>query len=136
MRLVLWIQQRLKSWLIRLVVHTMAKHTAQLEYGQDRPVPATLDAGFILKQSLTKKSRTALAREMVAMCSLYGWQATTLNRGMSDSDKMAILTTKFSKVALTDDPGTLYDELVGLAAATMGWAQAISKAQRKAAKQK
>jgi hypothetical protein len=50
---------------------------------------------------------------------------------MSPSDKMALLTTRFSKVALTDDPDTLYDELVGLAATTMGWAQTIAKQKAK-----
>lgn len=100
--------------------------TARLEYG--RPiVPKETGYGAILKQSLNKTSRKALARKMLAMCSLSGWQATTLNPGMSADTKMSLLTTRFSKVALTDDPDTLYDELVGLAATTMGWAQAIAK---------
>jgi hypothetical protein len=119
MQPVLWIQQRLKSLLTRLVIHTMA----------DTPVAG--DFRFIVKQSLSKKSRMALGEAMVRMCSLYGWQATTLNVDMGDSDKMALLTTRYSKIALTDDPGTRYDELVELAAVTMGWAQAIARAQRK-----
>ena len=109
--------------------------TARLEYG--RPiVPATTDVGAILKQTLNKTSRKALARKMLAMCTLGGWQATTLNPGMSPSDKMSLLTTRFSKVALTDDADTLYDELVGLAAATMGWAQAIAKQKAKEANER
>jgi hypothetical protein len=100
--------------------------TARLEYG--RPiVPKETGWGAILKQSLNKTSRQALARKMIAMCSLSGWQATTLNPGMSNDDKMSLLTTRFSKVALTDDPEMLYDSLLGLAATTMGWAQAIAK---------
>jgi hypothetical protein len=73
---------------------------------------------------------------MLEMCRLGGWQATTLNPGMSASDKMSLVTTRFSKVALTDDPDTMYDELIGLAAATMGWAQSIAKQQAKEAKAK
>jgi hypothetical protein len=88
----------------------------------------------IVKQSLTKKSRFALGRAMVAMCGLGGWQATTLNREMGNQDKLGILTTRYSKIALADDDAALYDELVALAAATMGWAQALAKTQRKAAK--
>jgi len=102
--------------------------------------PVAGDFRFIVKQSLTKKSRMTLGEAMVRMCSLYGWQATTLNVDMGDSDKMALLTTRYSKIALTDDPGTRYDELVELAAVTMGWAQSIARAQkkteRKAAKKK
>ena len=99
---------------------------ARLEYG--RPiVPKETGWGAILKQTLNKTSRKALARKMLAMCSLSGWQATTLNPGMSNDDKMSLLTTRFSKVALTDDPDTLYDGLVALAATTMGWAQSIAK---------
>jgi len=108
---------------------------ARLEYGGPI-VPKETGFGAILKQTLNKPSRKALARKMLAMCSLGGWQATTLNPGMSPSDKMALLTTRFSKVALTDDPDTLYDELVGLAATTMGWAQAIAKQKAKEANEK
>lgn len=101
---------------------------ARLEYGGPI-VPKETGFGAILKQSLNKTSRQALSRKMLAMCSLSGWQATTLNPGMSNDDKMSLLTTRYSKVALTDDADTLYDELLGLAATTMGWAQAIAKAK-------
>jgi hypothetical protein len=106
---------------------------ARLEYGGPI-VPREPRFGAILKQSLNKASRKALARKMIGMCSLSGWQSTTLNPGMSNDDKMSLLTTRFSKVALTDDPEMLYDSLLNLAATTMGWAQAIAKqrAQEKA----
>ncbi len=103
---------------------------ARLEYGGPI-VPKETGFGAVLKQTLNKTSRQALARQMLAMCRLSGWQATTLNPGMSASDKMSLLTTRFSKVALTDDSDTLYEELVGLAATTMGWAQAIAKEKAK-----
>jgi hypothetical protein len=106
---------------------------ARLEYGGPI-VPKETGFGAILKQTLNKTSRKALTQQMLAMCRLGGWQATTLNPGMSPSDKMALLTTRFSKVALTDDPDTLYNELVGLAATTMGWAQTIAKQKAKEAK--
>jgi hypothetical protein len=129
MQHVLSILKRLLSWLI----DKMPLPPARLEYGN--PIPAIKpDFGVILKQTLNKTSRKALVQQMLAMCRLSGWQATTLNPGMSNSDKMALVTARYSKVALTDDADLLYDELVGLAATTMGWAQAISKQQRKAAK--
>ncbi len=103
---------------------------ARLEYGQPI-VPTETGFGAILKQSLNKTSRKALSLKMISMCGLSGWQATTLNPGMSADNKMSLLTTRFSKVALTDDPDTLYDELVALAATTMGWAQAIAKEKAK-----
>jgi len=120
----LWIPQPLKSWLVKFVIHTMRDH------------PEIVSFRFIVKQSLTKKSRVALGEAMVRMCSLYGWQATTLNLDMGDSDKMALLTTRYSKIALTDDPGTRYDELVELSAVAMGWAQAEARKQKRAAKKK
>jgi len=101
-----------------------------------RDHPEIVSFRFIVKQSLTKKSRVALGEAMVRMCSLYGWQATTLNLDMGDSDKMALLTTRYSKIALTDDPGTRYDELVELSAVAMGWAQAEARKQKRAAKKK
>jgi len=103
---------------------------ARLEYGGPI-VPTTTGFGAILKQTLNKTSRQALSRKMLAMCSLSGWQATTLNPGMSPSDKLALVTTRYSKVALTDDPEELYDELLALAAATMGWAQSEAKQRAK-----
>jgi hypothetical protein len=108
--------------------------TARLEYGNPT-APTVTGFGFIVKQTLNKRSRKDIALKMLEMCRLGGWQATTLNPGMSPSDKMALLTTRFSKVALTDDTDTLYDELVGLAGTTMGWAQSIAKQKAKEAKE-
>lgn len=110
--------------------------TARLEYGQPTVPQKIVDFGAIVKQSLTKASRKALARKLIAMCGLGGWQATTLNPGMSNEDKMSLLTTRFSKVALTDDPDTLYDGLVTLAATAMGWAQAIAKQKAREANER
>jgi hypothetical protein len=85
------------------------------------------DVGRIVKQSLTKKSRTDLGRSMVGMCTLTGWQGTTLNPDMADPDKLVIATTQFGKILAQDDPDALYAELIRLSAVTMGWAQGIER---------
>jgi hypothetical protein len=85
------------------------------------------DIRRIVKQSLTKKSRIDLGRAMIRMCSLTGWQSTTLNPDMSPADKLAILTTAFSKVANDATHPELYEELIRLSACTMGWAQGIAR---------
>jgi hypothetical protein len=85
------------------------------------------DVGRIVKQSLTKKSRTDLGRSMVGMCTLTGWQGTTLNPDMSDPDKLVIATSQFGKILAQDDPDELYAELIRLSAVTMGWAQGIER---------
>ena len=82
---------------------------------------------WAMKQSMTKKSRTDLSRAMVAMCSLTGWRDTTLNPDMGDDAKMAILAARFGKVTTQDADDTLYNELIDMAAVTMGWAQGISR---------
>lgn len=104
------------------------------------------DIGRIVKQSLTKKSRIDLGRDMLAMCRLAGWQSTTLNPEMAPADKLAIVTAAFGHLATEDTEADLYGELVRLAAVSMGWAQGIerraardrkrvSRAKKKARKQ-
>ena len=44
-----------------------------------------------MKQSMTKKSRMDLSTQMLGMCQLSGWQATTLNPDMGDAEKLAIV---------------------------------------------
>ena len=68
---------------------------------------------------------------MIEMCTLTGWQGTTINPDMSDSDKLAILTTRFGKIASEDDPTEMYAELLDLSAAAMGWAQGIARIQKR-----
>lgn len=84
---------------------------------------------FIVKQSLTKKSRTDLSRRMVDMCGLTGWQATTLNPDMGDDAKLVILAGRFGKITTEDDPQHLYTELVELSAVSMAWAQSLARVQ-------
>ena len=90
----------------------------------------------IVKQSLTKKSRMDLGQRMIEMCTLSGWQATTLNPDMGDADKLAILTGKFGKLAVEDHPADLYGELIGLSAVTMGWAQGIARREARERKRR
>jgi hypothetical protein len=91
---------------------------------------------WAMKQSMTKKSRTDLSRAMVAMCQLTGWRDTTLNPDMGDDAKMAILAARFGKVTTQDADDTLYNELVDMAAVTMGWAQGISRRDARDRKRK
>lgn len=107
------------------------------------PVPAdpantfVVNVGRIVKQSLTKKSRNDLGRRMINMCSLSGWQSTTLNPDMADTEKLAILTARFGVIAAdAADREGLYTELVDLSAATMGWAQGIARHQARERKQR
>lgn len=81
----------------------------------------------IVKQSMTKKSRMDLSQEMVSMCTLTGWQGTTLNPDMGDEAKLAILANRYGKLASEDDPAALYTELIRLGAVTMGWAQGLAR---------
>ena len=90
----------------------------------------------IVKQSLTKKSRMDLGQRMIDMCSLSGWQATTLNPDMSDADKLAIVTARFGKLATEDHPADLYGELIEVSAATMGWAQGIARREARERKRR
>jgi len=111
------------------------EHIAQLEYGasethQPDPPPIVNLRGLV-KQSLTKQSRNDLGQRMIEMCTLTGWQGTTINPDMSDTDKLAILTTRFGKIASEDDPTEMYAELLDLSAAAMGWAQGIARAQKR-----
>jgi len=91
---------------------------------------------WVMKQSMTKKSRTDLSRAMVAMCSLTGWRDTTLNPDMGDDAKMAILAARFGKVTTQDADDTLYNELIDMAAVTMGWAQGIARRDARDRKRK
>jgi hypothetical protein len=96
------------------------------------PDPPIADFRFIVKQSLTKKSRRELAQRMVQMSQLTGWRDTTLNPDMGTATKMAILTNRYGKIVTAeDDPAELYDELIALSAVTMGWAQSIARRQKK-----
>ena len=108
-----------------------------------KPVPAdpantfAFDVGRIVKQSLTKKSRNDLGRRMINMCSLSGWQSTTLNPDMADTEKLAILSARFGVIAAdAADREGLYAELIDLSAATMGWAQGIARHQARERKQR
>jgi hypothetical protein len=108
------------------------EHTASLEYGgmPEHPPPMP-NFGGLVKQSLTKKARTDLARRMVAMCTLTGWQGTTLNPDMADQDKLAILTARFGRLVTQDDPDELYAELLDISAVAMGWAQGLTRRQKR-----
>lgn len=94
---------------------------------QDPANTFAFDVERIVKQSLTKKSRLDLSRGMVEMCSLTGWQSTTLNPDVPDGAKLTIATTQFGKIVAEDDPDELYAELIRLSAVTMGWAQGIER---------
>jgi hypothetical protein len=111
------------------------EHYAQLEYDLTDPTPTTpppiVNLRGLVKQSLTKQSRNDLGQRMIEMCTLTGWQGTTINPDMSDSDKLAILTTRFGKIASEDDPSEMYAELLDLSAAAMGWAQGIARTQKR-----
>jgi len=109
------------------------EHLSQLEYGGplDPPPPPVVNLRGLVKQSLTKQSRRDLGQRMIEMCTLTGWQGTTINPDMSDSDKLAILTTRFGKIASEDDPTEMYAELLDLSAAAMGWAQGIARIQKR-----
>jgi len=104
-------------------------HVSRLERGNpsDPAPPLIVNLRGLVKQSLTKKSRNDLGQRMIEMCTLTGWQGTTLNPDMSDTEKLAILTGAFGKLATEDNPAELYDELLHLSAATMGWAQGIAR---------
>ena len=84
-----------------------------------------------MKQSLTKKSRSDLGRRMIEMCTLTGWQGTTLNPDMADQDKLAILTARFGRLVTQDDPDELYAELLDVSAVAMGWAQGLTRRQKR-----
>jgi hypothetical protein len=124
------------------------EHYAQPEYGGLREWPPVdsspvVNLRGLVKQSLTKKSRSDLGQRMIDMCTLTGWQGTTLNPDMSDADKLAILTARFGKLVTQDDATQLYTELVDISAASMGWAQGIARqekrtlrAEKKAARKK
>lgn len=115
---------------------------AQLEYGDDGTrvpyaTPSATGFGRIVKHSMTKKSRTDLSRRMIGMCQLSGWQSTTLNPDMSDTDKLAIVTARFGVIAADSaDRDALYGELIELSAATVGWAQGIARHQARERKRK
>ena len=81
----------------------------------------------IVKHSMTKKSRMDLSQRMVAMCTLSGWQSTTLNPDMGTEAKMVILADKFGTIATDTDDESLYQALIALSAVSMGWAQGIER---------
>lgn len=94
---------------------------------------------------MTKKTRWDVSRAMVDMCQLSGWRDTTLNPDMSPETKTAILAERFGKITVQDDQDQVYAELIELSAASLGWAQGItrradrdrkreSRARKKAAK--
>jgi hypothetical protein len=107
------------------------EHTATLEYGATHDPPPMPNFGGLVKQSLTKKSRSDLGRRMVDMCTLTGWQGTTLNPDMADQDKLAILTARFGRLVTQDDPDQLYAELLDISAVAMGWAQGLTRRQKR-----
>jgi hypothetical protein len=76
---------------------------------------------------MTKKSRMDLSQRMVEMCSLSGWQSTTLNPEMGTEAKMAILSDRFGHIATENDDESLYQALIALSAVSMGWAQGIER---------
>ena len=81
----------------------------------------------IVKHSMTKKSRADLSQRMVQMCTLSGWQSTTLNPDMGTDAKMAILADKFGRIATDTDEESLYQALIALSAVSMGWAQGMER---------
>lgn len=81
----------------------------------------------IVKHSMTKKSRLDLSQRMVEMCTLAGWQSTTLNPDMGTDAKMAILADRFGHIATDTDDDSLYQALIALSAVSMGWAQGIER---------
>lgn len=81
----------------------------------------------IVKHSMTKKSRLDLSQRMVEMCTLSGWQSTTLNPDMGTEAKMAILSDRFGHIATENDDESLYQALIALSAVSMGWAQGIER---------
>ncbi|HEY5880101.1 MAG TPA: hypothetical protein VIU11_14420 [Nakamurella sp.] len=95
--------------------------------------PATVGTGptvsfrGIVKQSLTKKSRMDLGQRMIEMCTLSGWQSTTLNPDMPPEHKMTMLAQTFGDLAASDEPRDQYRKLLALSAVTMGWAQGIAR---------
>jgi hypothetical protein len=112
------------------------EHYAHLEYGGPGEWPPAdsspiVDLRGLVKQSLTKKSRADLGQHMIEMCTLTGWQGTTLNPDMADSDKLAILTARFGKLVTQDDAAQLYTELIDISAASMGWAQGIARREKR-----
>lgn len=114
----------------------MDPDSAVLESGRlDRPVPVVSLRG-IVKQSMTKKSRMDLSTQMLGMCQLSGWQATTLNPDMGDAEKLAIVSARFGKLATEDDYAAKYTELISLAAVTMGWAQGIARREARERKRR
>jgi hypothetical protein len=103
-----------------------------VHYASDPTTGAPIvDMSYLVKQSMTKKVRTDVARAMVRMCSLTGWQSTTLNTDMGNTEKLTIVTNRFSKIMAVDDPEEMYAELIALSAVTLGWAQSITKRERR-----
>ena len=112
-------------------------------YLESGPLPSATDNASsvpslrgIVKQSLTKKSRMDLGQAMISMCTLSGWQSTTLNPDMGDVDKLAIVTARFGKLAAEDNPADLYGELMAVSAATTGWAQGIARREARERKRR
>lgn len=89
--------------------------------------PVALAAARHIRRTLTRTTRRDLGRAMTDMCEPGGWRVTTLNPDLPDPRKMAILSDRFDKIAMTDDPHVLYAELLGLAAVATGWAQGIER---------
>lgn len=114
----------------------MDPDSAVLESGRlDRSVPVVSLRG-IVKQSMTKKSRMDLSAQMMGMCQLSGWQATTLNPEMGEDAKLAIVSARFGKLASEDDSAAKYTELISLAAVVMGWAQGIARREARERKRR
>ena len=114
----------------------MDPDSAVLESGRlDRSVPVVSLRG-IVKQSMTKKSRMDLSTQMLGMCQLSGWQATTLNPEMGEAEKLAIVSARFGKLASEDDTAAKYTELISLAAVVMGWAQGIARREARERKRR
>jgi hypothetical protein len=110
----------------------LARRNEHVHYASDPTTGAPIvDMSYLVKQSMTKKVRTDVARAMVRMCSLTGWQSTTLNTDMGNAEKLTIVTNRFSKIMAVDDPEEMYAELIALSAVTLGWAQSITKRERR-----
>lgn len=103
-----------------------------VHYASDPTTGAPIvDMSYLVKQSMTKKVRTDVSRAMIRMCSLGGWQSSTLNPDMGNAEKLTIVTTRYSKIMAVDDPEEMYAELIALSATTLGWAQSITRSERR-----
>lgn len=126
-----WIERRAREWTIVVLPPADPPGTQRpLDLPESAMTPSAVPVvSFrgIVKHSMTKKSRADLSQRMVEMCTLSGWQSTTLNPDMGTDAKMAILADRFGHIATEGDDDSLYQALIALSAVSMGWAQGIER---------